>query len=140
MVPFDFKNVIKALAPIIKQADCKSFVPETSPKDKPSYPFASYGFINNHLATGTDWNDHEPFEMTLEIQVHSLDMFEVMNKAEHIYKLLHTYQGSEYLDKYGLKLVDAQSPENSDNPISILVEYTVSLTIRLGVQDEFQED
>lgn len=140
MASFDYQNVINALGPIIQQADCKDFVPEVNPKDKPKYPFASYGFINNHISTGTDWNDHEPFEMTLEIKVHSLSMLQAMNKAENIYKILHTNKGSEYLADYDLKLVEAQSPENSDNPISILVEYTVSLIIRLGVQDEFQED
>lgn len=141
MASYDYRKIIKVFSTILKeQTDCKEFVLDQDIGEMPQYPFASYSFGKTHIKETVDIVDGEVFEVILQIMVHDIDYFNVLNLMESIEKALRSNKANRLFDENSIVLIDDDPSDIQDNPISIQVEHRAAITLRLRVQDDFKDD
>lgn len=141
MSSFDYRKIIKLISPMIKQqTDCTDFVLDNDIGDQPTYPFASYSYLNLHTDVTQGVLDNEIFELGLQITTYSTDYFDTINQSESIRKLLLNYANSLEFDNQNIYVIDVTDSSVTDDPISIQIGHKATFTVHFRVMDDFSDN
>lgn len=139
--PYDYEALMALITDEIKQQTGIDCYEANSIGPQQSYPFFTFDIVDPHIKLPfTDNIDFEQFEMTIQFDAHSQNIYEATNLASQLSKMFGIQSVGLLAEQNGFYIIETEDVQNTDNVISIQVERRSGFVVRLRICDSFQDD